>query len=118
MAALQSENDMKHFKYISLAPAICESELNLHSLASVSNQTEIFYSRADKILAWLFKLGQKKLENPIGLVGYKKEISIGKLINCTNMAYKKNMGHTDYEENLLRLLIESAIFSEIIKETT
>lgn len=96
---------------IAMAPAIRPSELHIHKMTYRAEKIEIFYSKADVILALLYRLAELTFEKPIGLSG--AENKIGREFNCTKHR-DKLIGHTDYEANIVALLTDSEIFKQHI----
>jgi len=98
---------------IALAPAIGQNELSWNTFNKCShNDLEILYSKKDKVLKYLFPIGQGSLDKPVGLVGvpndYRSNIAS---IDVTDHGYYSPKGHNDYEKDLPFLLQTSKIWT-------
>jgi len=100
-------------KTIALAPAIGQNELSWNTFNKCThNDLEILYSKKDKVLKYLFPIGQGSLDKPVGLVGvpndYRSNIAS---IDMTDRGYDSSRGHNDYEKDLPFLLQTSKIWT-------
>lgn len=102
-------------KAIAFAPAVCDCELNWSSLADYSpEEIEVFFSKSDKVLRFLFSAGRLNLTPALGLKGvpleHEKHIGV---VDATERPYRSKRGHSDYEPDVLLLLNESRLWTSM-----
>lgn len=101
-----------------LAPAIMERELYIqHHNELVKN--EIFYSRHDIVLRFLFGLGEGTFfGDALGLVGPSAKSKNGlKGIDISSRFFCKKVGHTDYEEHFPTILaLSSSMWQDFMSD--
>lgn len=100
---------------IALAPAVTSNEINKESLKKSIIKPEVYYSRSDWVLKFLYKVGQLTLEDPVGLVGNLGD-SFAKEVDFTNSRYRKNRGHVSYEADVLHIVMGSELFRRFLDE--
>ena len=108
----QSDEGYPSPEVIALAPAVSQQEIKWACLDDYPlGNVELFYSTEDKVLRYLFRLGQASMEQAIGHVGmpHRPHRAV-RCIDATDRPYRKARGHSDYEPDLMRLLDESDIW--------
>lgn len=114
---VQEQLDVKKLYIASLAPAISERELIITQKKEAIKH-EIFYSKYDMILRFIFRAGESSLVPALGQVGPHHKYRNGlNGIDVSSSYFCKKMGHGDYEEHFMTMIaVRSKMWQEFMSD--